>query len=177
MVIAGITLTQPQVWLISGAAFGLAIFLLWLRRLLLRRKLFRICGVSTSDYRLVGTTLLWFGHPVRLQKPGLRGRPSTFFLSRNRKSAYICHFNPRFFNGRVKVRERYQMLLYMGLAMDIFKLETIQAAIHYQDHLEAIHYEPDIYQQLLDLRQEYHDAIKEWNAPNVRPLFNRDLRP
>lgn len=66
------------------------------------------------------------------------------------------------------------MLLYMGLIKEMYKLENIQGAIHYQDHLEVINYEAVIYQQLLDLREEYVNAIKEWKAPNVRPLFSRD---
>lgn len=174
MDIAGIILNQDQIWLVAGATFGLAIILLWLRRFLLRRKLFKICSVPMSSYRLLGTTQLWLGHPVTLTKNNLRGTPSTIFLKKNGKSAYVCHFNPRYFKGRVKVRERYQMLLFMGLVKEIYKPEIIQGAICYRDHLEAIKFEPVIYKQLLDLREEYSEAITEWKAPNVRPLFNRE---
>lgn len=177
MDITGITLNEYQLWQLTGITLGLAMCLLWLKRMLLKRKVFKLCGVPPSSYRLLGTTLYWLGHPVKFKKHGLIGYPSTLFVSKKEKSAYICHFNPRYFNGRVKVRERYQMLLLMGLAMDILNLDKIQAAIHYQDHLEKIRYEPDIYEQLLGLRQEYKDAIKEWKAPNIRPLFNRDQRP
>lgn len=172
--IAGLTLNQSQVWQIAGASFCLAIFLFWARRLLLKRKLFNLYGVPTSSYRLIGSTLLRFGHPLKLDKNSLVGTPGTVFLKKNGKSAYVCHFNPRIFNGRVKVRERYQMLLFMGLVNEIYQPDKISGAIRFQDHLEVIKYEPVIYRQLLDMRDEYRDAIEEWQAPNSRPLFNRD---
>lgn len=173
---AGITLSQDHLWQIAVSSFGLALFLLWLRRYLIRRRLFKLCGVPTSSYRLLGTSLYWMGLPVKLHKNGLFGTPGTVFLKKNGKSAYVCHFNPRPFNGRVKVRERYQMLLFMGLVLETYTPEKIQGAIHYHDHLEAIKFEPVIYKQLLGLRDEYREATKtkEWKAPNSRPLFNRD---
>lgn len=172
--IAGLTLSETHIWQIAGVSFGLALFLMWTRRVLIKRKLFKLCGVPTSSYRLLGTTLFWLGHPVRLQKNYLTGTPGTVFLKKNGKSAYICHFNPRMFNGRVKVRERYQMTLFMGLVNELYKPDKISGAIHYRDHLETIKFEPVIYRQLLDIRDEYREAIQEWQAPNPRPLFNRE---
>lgn len=171
---AGLTLHQPQMELIAAGAFGLALLLLWLRRFLVKRRLFKLCGVPTSSYRLLGTTLLGFGRPVKLRSHDLNGIPSTVFLKKNGKSAYVCHFNPRFFKGRVKVRERYQMLLFMGLVKERFRPEKVQGAICYQDHLEGIAFEPAIYQQLLDMRDEFSIAVDKWEAPNPRPLFNRN---
>lgn len=161
----------------AGISLGLALFLLWLRRILQKRRLFKLCGVPASAYRLLGTSLYRLGQPVNLQKHGLRACPSTVFQGKNKKSGYICHFNPRMFNGRVKVRERYQMLLIMGLAMETLNLDDIQAAIHYRDHLEAIQFEPETYKQLVEMRQEYVEAVKKWTAPNARPLFNRNQHP
>ena len=66
------------------------------------------------------------------------------------------------------------MLLYMGLVKEQYELKDIKGAIRYQDHLELINYEPNIYKNLLELQNEYHEAIQEWITPNKQPLFKRD---
>jgi hypothetical protein len=176
MAITGINLTNLQLWQIFCGAFSAAIILWWLRNILLKRALRRLCGVPLSGYRLLGTNLIWPKRPIMLKKDSLYGIPSTVFLKNDGKTAYVCQYNPRLFNGRVKVRERYQVLLLMGLTMEKLKPGVIQGAIRYQDHLELIKYEPDIYKQLLGLQDEYREAIHEWAPPNVRPLFNRDQK-
>ena len=67
------------------------------------------------------------------------------------------------------------MLLFMGLVNEIYKLDSVKGAIKYQDHLEGIKFEPAIYHSLLELKDEYTEAIKEWKAPNTRPLYSREL--
>jgi hypothetical protein len=122
----------------------------------------------------VTTNLIWPKRSAKLKRYKLHGNPGTVFLKNGGKAAYVCQYNPRMFNGRPKVRERYQMLLYMGLVKKQYSLEDIQGAIRYQDHLELINYEPIIYKNLLELQDEYNEAIQEWVAPNKQPLFKRD---
>ena len=95
-------------------------------------------------------------------------------MKSNGKTAFVCQYNQRDFKRRAKVRERYQMLLFMGMVMEKYKLEDIKGAIRYHDHLEFIKHEPIIYNKLLDLQEEYSEAIQEWVTPDERPLFKRD---
>lgn len=176
MAVVGINLISLQLWQVAAGTFSSAIILWWLRRILLKRALYRLCGVPLNGYRLEGTTLIWTKRKIILKTDKLSGEPSTVFLSRDGKTAYVCQYNPRFFNDRVKVRERYQMLLLMGLAQERFNSENVKGSIRYQDHLEPIKFEPVVYNQLLELQDEYQVAVQEWVPPNVRPLFSRDQK-
>jgi hypothetical protein len=62
----------------------------------------------------------------------------------------------------------------MGILMENYGLEGIAGAIRYFDHLELIKFEPTVYRNLLDLQEEYSQAIREWTPPNKQPLFKRD---
>ena len=175
MEIANVEIAHQQLWQLFVVAFTSAFILWWLRNILLKRTLFKLCGVPRSEYRLLGTNLIWPIHTIRLSHNNLVGIPSAVFLKKDGKACYVCQYNPRYFNGRIKVRERYQMLLLMGLIQEEYEFEAVQGAILYnRDHLELIKYEPVVYKQLLDLQDEYNQAIQEWVPPNVRPLFNRD---
>lgn len=172
--IAGLTFSSKDIGIIAAGLFGLAITLWLIRGFLLQRTLFKLCGVPTSSYKLMGSTLLWPGRPIKLVNDNLHGTPSSVFLKKDGKTAYVCQYNPRDFKGRVKVRERYQMLLFMGMVMEKYKPDKMKGAISYRDHLEFIMYEPVIYNQLLKLQDEYNEAIQDWVAPNIQPLFNRE---
>lgn len=172
--IAGITI-DTQIILYAGIGSFLLMILLWMiRSFIIRRALFKLCGVPTSSYRLLGTNLIGLKNPIKLKKNKLRGIPSTIFLKKDGKTAYVCQYNPRDFKGKPKVRERYQMLLFMGIALEEYKLGNVKGAIRFHDHLEPINYEPGIYKKLLNLQNEYNEAIQEWVTPDNRPLFSRD---
>lgn len=172
--IAGITIKSEIILYASVGLFLLAIVLWTVRSFFIRRSLFKLCGVPTSSYRLLGSSLTWPKFPIKIKKNKLYGTPSTIFLKKDGKTAYVCQYNPRNFKGKPKVRERYQMLLFMGIVMEEYKAENIKGAIRYHDHLEFIKYEPIIYKKLLGLQDEYNEAIQEWVAPNDQPLFKRD---
>ena len=174
MSIFGITYEKDTILYISIGSFLATITLFLGRSFLIRRSIFKFCGVPTSSYRLLGTNLTRSKRSISLKKDKLYGNPDTVFLKKNAKSAYVCQYNPRKFNGRAKVRERYQMLIFMGIIMEQHKLENIKGAIRYQDHLEFIKYEPVIYKKLIALQGEYNKAIQEWVAPDDQPLFKRD---
>ena len=166
---------SPEVFL-YGAIFSLLLaVVLWLiRYFFLRRALFRLCGVPTSKYKLLSTNLIWPKRAIKLKGHNLRGTSGTIFLNKNDKSAYVCQYEPRLFNGRVKVRERYEMLLNMGILKEKYKFEDIKGAIRYFDHLELIKFESTVYRNLVGLQDEYRQAIHEWTPPNKQPLFKRD---
>lgn len=172
--IVGITLDKDLISYTSIGSFLTAITLLVARYISIRHALFKFCEASISNYRLIGTNLSWLKRSMKLRKDKLYGNPGTVFVKKNGKTAYLCQYNPRTFNGRPKVRERYQMLLLMGIAMEEFQTENIKGAIRYRDHLEPIKYEPVIYKKLLALQEEFNEAIQEWEAPDNQPLFKRD---
>jgi hypothetical protein len=174
MEIADVAITHQNLWQLFAAAFTTVIILWWLRNILLKRTLFKLCGVPRSGYRLLGSNLIWPMRRIHLNRNNLVGIPSAVFLKNDGNACYVCQYIPRHFDGRIKVRERYQALLLMGLIQEEYEYEVIQGAILYKSHLEPIKFEPVIYKQLLDLQDEYKQAIHEWVPPNVRPLFNRD---
>ena len=130
--------------------------------------------MPTSGYKLLATNLKFPKRSIKLNKNKIQGSPTTLFIKSDGKTAFVCQYIQREFKGRLKVRERYQMLLFMGIAMEKYKLESIVGAIRYYDHLEFINHEPIIYKKLLNLQDEYREAIQEWKAPNDLPLFKRD---
>jgi hypothetical protein len=169
------TTINPEIFLYTSIWLLLLTVVLWLiRYFFLRRSLFKLCGVPSSNYNLLATSLIWPKRSIKLRKNRLRGSPGTIYLGKKDKTAYVCQYNPRIFKGRPKVRERYQMLLFMGIVKEQYNLADITGAIRYQDHLENIKFEPTIYKDLLDLQDEYSDAIKEWVAPDKQPLFKRE---
>ena len=174
MDIAGYTVETEIILYTTVGLFLSAIFFWMVRSFFIRRALFKLCGVPTSSYRLLGTNLTFPKKTIKLRKERLYGTPSTVFLKKNGKTAYVCQYNPRDFKGKPKVRERYQMLLFMGIAMEECKLDNIKGAIRYHDHLEFIKFDPVIYNKLLELQNEYGKALQEWKAPDDRPLFSRD---
>lgn len=172
--ILGITIETEIIKYCSAGSFLLAIILWIIRSYFIKRSLFKFCGVPTSNYKLLGTSLKFPKHSIKLIKNKIHGTPTTIFMKSNGKTAFVCQYNQRDFKRRAKVRERYQMLLFMGMVMEKYKLEDIKGAIRYHDHLEFIKHEPIIYNKLLDLQEEYSEAIQEWVTPDERPLFKRD---
>jgi hypothetical protein len=166
---------SPEIFLSASIWLFLLAAVLWfIRYFFLRRALFKLFGVSPSKYRLLATNLIWPGRSIKLRKNKLGGTPGTVFLKRTGETACLCQYKPRIFKGRAKVRERYEMLLFMGLMKEKYKLEDIQGAIRYHDHLELFNFEPAIYKNLLNMQNEYREAISEWVPPNKQPLFKRD---
>ena len=168
--ILGITIETKFIKYCSEGFFLLAIILWIIRSYFIRHKLFELFGVPTSGYKLLATNLKFPKRSIKLNKNKIQASPSTIFIKSNGKTAFVCQYNQRDFKGRVKVRERYQLLLSMGMTMEKYKLENIKGSIRYHDHLEIIKYEPTIYNNLLDLQREYNEAIQEWVTPDERPL-------
>jgi len=172
--IIGFAINSGIILYATTGLFFLAIALWLARSFFIRRALFKLCGVPTSSYRLLGSNLTWLKRSIKLTKDNLFGTPSTLFLKKNGETAFVCQYNSRNFNGNPKVRERYQILLFMGIIKEQYKLENIKGAIRYNDHLEFIKYESVVYKNLLALQDEYNEAIQEWEAPDIQPLFKRD---
>ena len=168
-------MTETEIIFYSSIGLILLAIILWMiRSFFIRRALFNLCGVATSNFRLLGTNLTGFRKSFKLEKDNLYDYPGAIFIKKDKSIVCVCQYNPRDYKGRVKVRERYQMLLFMGIVMEQYKPENIRGAIRYNDHQEFIKYESETYEKLLDLQDEYSEAIRKWEAPNDRPLFNRD---
>ena len=162
---------DPLTWWAAGLlALGI---LVWARRAVQRRSAFRLFDLSARQFRLLGTDIAGSTRPLYLRFKQLVGAPDAGFISRDKQQGFIGEYKSRDYKGYVKHRERYQVILYMGMLKNRYGLAQVSGAIRYRDHLEPITFDPSLFDQLLALQAEYRSVIQGWQIQNDKPLYQR----
>jgi len=96
------------------------------------KPVFAAFGVDQSAYRLHSADI-----GGRKAKPIMTklviGCPDALFIKRSNRSGIVCEHKSRRHRGMIRLDERYQVTLYMGVAIETFKLNNVYGVIRYGD--------------------------------------------
>jgi len=139
----------------------------------LDQPVFKLFSLSSSNYRLVGTDIGGRTDHAYLRSGPLGGVPDALFVNKRKRHGFIGEYKSRQNKGRPSLREKYQVILYMGMAMEKYGLIEIKGAIRYRENIVPVLFDASLYQRLRNLEGEVLLAKKKWIPLDTRPLHCR----
>lgn len=130
-------------------------------------------GVSATTHKLLSTDLGKTTGRIKLARYGINGIPDAVFEALTGKVILAGEFKSRKYRGEVKLYELYQLMLYMGHLKERYPQHTIVGCLAYADERVKVRFDPDLYQGLVDLREEYWQTVKRRKPVNTLPLHRR----
>jgi len=112
-------------------------------------------GVNIKRYQLIGSDVGGSTNQVTLRNKLVIGSPDALFKCKSAKKYIIGEFKSRRYRNHVKKRERYQVILYTGVAREQYRTNDIEGVIRYKDRTVSVPFCEDTYRWLLGLVPEY----------------------
>ena len=161
------------VFVAGAAAIGVGLSLRWGPRRRARRQLLELFGLDAREWRPVGSDLHGRALPAKkLSANGVAGVPDAVFIHRRERRVLIAELKNRA-GTSPSLYERYQLVLYQGLAAARYPKHTPEGLIRYEDRCALVPFEPELYDALTGLRGEYQRARKRKRPLDPRPLTAR----
>ena len=132
------------------------------------REVHRLFGLDPRTWHLVACDI--GGH----QKSGealfhagarIAGRPDALFRGPGGQWV-VGEYKHRAYRGRVRARERYQVLLYMGIVREVHRTNQVRGLIRYRDRMIEIHWDEPLWRWLLRCAERYRAGA----PPPPRPI-------
>ena len=170
-------LDQVFPWLLyaAGGAVLLAfVTILWLRpRRRAQRQLLELFDLDGRQWRAIASDLHKSELPVKvLRGSGVAGIPDAVFVHRRERRVIVADLKSRTADSPHHY-ERFQMLLYQGLAQKQYPQCDVEGLVRYKNQVLSIPFEPSLFDQLIGLREEYRRSRKRKKAVDARPLVER----
>ncbi|GIU32014.1 hypothetical protein TUM3792_44240 [Shewanella sp. MBTL60-007] len=122
---------------------------------------------------VLGADIGGWKKPWFIKRRGVCGAPDAVFFDPLRFRYIAGEFKSRAFNGRITIREKYQLTLYTGL-IQRFWLPQAQGVIAYGcGRVLKLDYDKTLFKKLMALRGEVKSARKNWRPVDHRPLYKR----
>lgn len=138
-----------------------------------RSRNYLLFKLKVRDYVLIGCDLNRQKIKLKLSHAGCFGLPDCVFKSRKGKEIIIGEYKSRKFKGFVRLREYYQVILYMGIAGSRFPGYKILGRIRFSDQLIHIDFSADVYEALLDLKYEAERVIENQSSGFVSLVLGK----
>lgn len=136
-------------------------------------QIFSLFKLSPANYELVSSDL-GKGHPRRrVGGFGLGGEPDAIFKGKSTGQIVVGEYKNRKYKGTVRLREFFQVQLYLGLARVNFDSQNVVGILAFNDGLVQIAYDQEVFQALVGLRGEALTSLKNKRALDKRPLNRR----
>lgn len=130
-------------------------------------------SIPATQWTILGTDL-GKGHArKRLSALGVGGEPDAIFRGKRTGQILVGEFKNRNYKGYVRHREYYQVLLYIGLAREVYKEKNVVGLLSYRDECVEIPFNEPVFQALIALRDEVPISLKNRRAKDPRPLHKR----
>lgn len=147
---------------------ALAIFYIARRsRLGLEDQVLQLFDLDAERFEVLGFDLGDGSRKVMLRGDGLIGAPDAIFKRRHDGCIVIGDYKARRFRGQPSTYERYQMVLYMGVARRRYRRPVAGLLSYGCGHVEPVAFEPETYAWLLTLRATVRDLDARF-APRTR---------
>ena len=138
-----------------------------------RDDIFSTFGLSASEYELISTDL-GKGHPrKRIGLRGVGGEPDAIFQHRRSGKLVVAEFKSRRWARRIRPREYFQVVLYIGIARAEFRTNNVVGILAFNDKSFEIEHQSELFSSLIQLRGEVLTSLKRKRALNSRPLLSR----
>lgn len=134
---------------VSLVIIFIAVGLSYLRQ---RLRIYTLFGLSVFRYRLISADMGKVGRKKIYRGRDLTGAPDVVFADRLKPRIIVCEYKSRLAKNRVKKRERYQVVLYIGLLQEIYPRHRIEGRLRYRDKVVDIGFDPQLYSWLLSLK-------------------------
>lgn len=146
----------------------------WATRITLsEKKVFDLYKLDRDEYRLASTDLSNSKHKVKLTTDNAVGEPDALFISNCGKAAVVGEYKHRKFRGVVRYREYYQVMLYIGGALNIKGVRETCGLLRFKDGLVKITFNQNLFYMLESAAIELKRTSKSWKPVNKKPLHKR----
>jgi hypothetical protein len=114
------------------------------------------------------------GHPRKtLSAFGVSGETDAIFRGNRTGQIVIGEFKNRMYKGFVRRREYYQVMLYIGLAREVFKQPNVVGVLSFRDECVQIPFDEPLFRALVAIRTEVPISLKNRKPQDSRPLHKR----
>ncbi|HCE5819799.1 TPA: hypothetical protein N0H37_004522 [Pseudomonas aeruginosa] len=135
--------------------------------------IFRAFGLDPAAYELISSDL-GKGHArKRIRWRGVGGEPDAIFRHKRSGRIIVGEFKSRRWARRVRPREYFQIVLYIGIARAEFTSNNVLGVLAFKDKVLEIEHHPQLFSNLIHLRAEVIASMKKKKALNSRPLLSR----
>lgn len=135
--------------------------------------IFKQFSLSSTQWTIVGTDL-GKGHPrKRLSALGVGGEPDAIFRGKRTTQIVVGEFKNRKYQGYVRRREYYQVMLYIGLAREVYGVSNVVGLLSYRDECVKIPFDESLFRALIAIRVEVPISLKYRKPKDSRPLHKR----
>lgn len=160
--------------LLIGLIVVFAIVLYWLSKGTAQRGVHANFKLDPGRYKLLGTDL---GSQdvgsIFLSFAGVNGKPDAVFEDRKKPCIIIGEHKARKYKTGVRLREYYQVVLYMGIARRKWASHEVKGCLSFDDKVVWVDFDNHVFQALIDLKPEAIEGIIRGKARNPTPLHRR----
>ncbi|TVS17235.1 MAG: hypothetical protein EA417_07415 [Gammaproteobacteria bacterium] len=111
-------------------------------------KVFNLFQLDPDEYELLGFDLGDGSRKVTVRGLGLIGAPDALFRRRRDGRLLVGDFKTRRFRGNPSKYERFQMVLYMGVASHQYQAPADALLRYACGHLEPVDFDPGCFEEL-----------------------------
>lgn len=104
---------------------------------------------------------------------GVGGVPDALFVNQRMRRALVGEYKSRRHGGQVRSRERYQVVLYVGILKALHPKWEIEGVLAYSDGLVKVRHDAAEFEQLLKVVPELREVERSWRVVDQRPLSER----
>lgn len=135
--------------------------------------IYRQFSLPASQWTILGTDL-GKGHPrKRLSALGVGGEPDAIFKGKRTGQIVIGEYKNRKHKGYVRRREYYQVILYIGLARQVFGESNVIGLLSFKDECVQVPFDEQLFRALVEIRTEVPISLKYKKPKDPRPLHKR----
>lgn len=129
--------------------------------------------LEPGRYKLIGTDLGNSEGKVRLSYSGVSGDPDAVFEDRKRQRIVVGEHKARKYRQGLRLREYYQVMLYIGLAQQRWHSHDVVGLISFTDRTVWVDFDKGIFEALMEMRGEASTALRTKKVINNKPLHKR----
>ena len=122
-----------------------------------RRYTARICrrwGLDPARVRVIASDLGRHRSTWSLRADGLVGKPDVIFRDRTARCLVVGEAKSRHCKGDITPYERYQVTLYLGMAMRLYRMPVSAIVLFGNGRRVPVEFDPALYERLLTLLPE-----------------------
>lgn len=160
--------------MLIGLILLFAAALYWLSKSSAHRGVHANFKLDPGRYKLLGTDL---GSQdvgsIFLSFAGVNGKPDAVFEDRKAPCIVIGEHKARKYKSGVRLREFYQIVLYIGMARRKWPAHEVKGCLSFDDKVVWVDFDNHVFQALIDLKTEAIEGIARGKATNSTPLHLR----
>lgn len=130
-------------------------------------------GLNPDHWTIVSSDLGGGHSRQRLYGFGVAGEPDAVLRGNRTGQIAVGEFKNRRHGGYVRQREFYQLILYIGLAREVYRSTNVVGVLAFKDARVEIAHDDALFRALIGMRGEVLDSIKRRKPLNRSPLHKR----